>query len=86
MIKSIIVALCPRCHAPLQETPATAFDEVATKGVAVRGKAFDTKPRETVIAACTGCEFAVDLRRPDGVQKSSQELLVEVGQWLAQNP
>ncbi len=73
---------CPLCGSALVEGPATTFDAYVPMGRVVRGRELPTKERQTTVAACSGCEFLIDLRRPDGVPKSSSQLLVEVGKWV----
>jgi len=76
------VTVCPRCGAAMEQVEATAFDEYVEGGFHIVGRPLPRRPRETVVAACTGCEFVVDLRHPNGTAKSSAHLLREVGQWL----
>lgn len=84
MVKRLIQpTICPRCGSEMQEVGATTFDPIVEKGVVIRGLAQAMKARETTVAACSGCEFLVDLRRSDGVPKTSAELLSEVGRELA---
>lgn len=69
---------CPLCGSDLQEVPATTFDTYAPS-YHVKGRALPTRERQTVIAACTGCELIIDLHRPDGVPKTSAQILHDVG-------
>ncbi len=76
-------AVCPLCRGTVVATPATTFDAYHP-GYHVPWKALPTKARETMLAACTGCEFAIDLHRGDGQPKTQAQLLTEVGTWLVQ--
>lgn len=51
-------------------------------GIVTVVDAVTLRNRSTQIAACNGCEFIVDLRRADGVPKTSKQLLLEVATWL----
>lgn len=75
---------CPLgCGGLVSEEPATAVDTYAP-GYYVAGRALPTRERLTTVAACSGCEFLIDLRRPDGVPKTSTQLLAEVGRFVAE--
>lgn len=71
---------CPLCGAPVQQCSATTFDDYIP-GYAVNGRV-EQRARETEVAACTGCEFLVDLRQTNGTPKTSRQLLLEVGKWV----
>jgi hypothetical protein len=73
--------VCPLCQSALQEVEATTFDTIIP-GYHIRGRALPTKKRETTIIACTGCEFAVDMKTTNGSDKSSAQLLADVGRLV----
>ena len=72
---------CPLCDSLVEETEATVSEEYLPP-FPRRGQPLPRRERQTRVAACTGCEFLIDLRRPDGVPKTSAQLLTEVGRWL----
>lgn len=83
MVRQLIQEIrCPLCQSVVEQTDATTFDPIVEHGGVVQGRKQATKARQTTVAACTGCEFLVDLRRVDGVLKSPVELIQEVGQWV----
>ena len=72
---------CPLCGGIL-ETTDMRVSETYHPGYHVAGTELPRRERETVVAACTECEFIVDLRRPDGVPKTSAQLLHDVGVFV----
>lgn len=52
---------CPDCGSALQLSPATTWVPHAENGVVFRNRPLPTRAVETVIAACTGCEFIYEL-------------------------
>src|SRR5688572_10651312 len=70
--KSMSVTRCPFCGGEVYETECVA--------VVRRGRG--VQRTETVAAACSGCEFMLDLRRQDGVRKSAAQILRDVAVFL----
>lgn len=74
---------CPLCGAHVSAVPATTVDEVHP-GYHVAGQPLKTKERETTVAACSGCEFVIDLHHPSGVPKTRAQLLAEAGAFVTE--
>lgn len=66
---------CPLCGGEVHETDCVA--------VVRRGRG--VQHRRTVAAACSGCEFMLDLCRPDGVRKSAARVLRDVARFVARH-
>ena len=66
---------CPLCGGVVSEVPVTTFDDwIPASGAAV----LSPRRRDTVAAACAGCEFLIDLRHTNGTPKSPDELTAEL--------
>lgn len=72
---------CPACGGTLSVEECTTCDEFARTFQRV-DRDTEWRERETLALFCSGCEFAIDLRTPSGRDKTSAEMLHEIGEFL----